>query len=213
MTILDRVKKQRHYFANKGPYSQSYGFSSSLILIWVLEHKEDWIPKNWCFLIVVLEKILGSPLDSGEIKPVHPKGNQSWIFIRRTDAEAEAPILWPPDAKSWLIGKDSDDEKDWRQEEKVVTEDEMVWWHQWVNGHEFEQAPGNGKGQGNLACCSSWRHKNQTWLSKQQQQTMSKKDWYWLDNIHLVKQENAKKMAEGINNILLTDWVVTFSLC
>ena len=106
-----------------------------------------------------LEKTLESPLDSKEIKPVHPKGNQPWIFIGRTDAEAEAPIPWPPDAKSWLIGKDSDAEKNWRQEEKGVTEDEMVGWHHWLNGHEFQQAPGDGEGQGSLACCSPWGHK------------------------------------------------------
>ena len=104
---------------------------------------------------MVLEKILESPLDCNEIKPVNPKGNQSWIFVRRTDAEAEAPILWPPDAKNWLTGKDPDAGKDWRQE-KRTTEDETVGWHHWLNGHEFEQAPGVGDGQGSLACCSPW---------------------------------------------------------
>ena len=110
---------------------------------------------NWCFWTVVLEKTLESPLDSKEIKPVHPKGNQSWIFIGRTAAEAETPILWPPDAKNWLIGKDPDAGKDWRQEEKGMTEDQMVGWHHRLNGHEFEQAPGVD-GQENLACCSPW---------------------------------------------------------
>ena len=115
------VKKQRHYFANKGLSSQSYGFSSSHVQMRELDHKEDWRPKNWCFWTVILEKTLESPLDCKEIKPVNPKGNQPWIFIKRTDAEAEAPILWPPDVKSQLIGKDPDTEKDWRQEEKGVT--------------------------------------------------------------------------------------------
>ena len=110
------IKKQRHYFASKGPYSQSYGFSSSHFQIWELDHKEDWMPKNWCFRTVLLEKTLVNPLASKELKPVNPKGNQPWIFIGRTDAEAEAPILWPPDAKSWFIAKkDPDAGKDWRQ--------------------------------------------------------------------------------------------------
>ena len=151
------IKKQRHYFANKGPSSQSYGFSSSHVWMWELDHKESWVPKNWCFWTVVL-KTLESPLD-WKIKPVNPKGNHSWIFIGRTDTEAEAPILWPPDAKNWLIGKDPDVGKDWLQEEKGTTEDEMVWWHQRLDGHEFEQAPGVGDGQGSLACCNSWGHK------------------------------------------------------
>ena len=112
------IKKQRHYFADKGPSSQSYRFSSSHVWMWELDHNKSWAPKNWCFWIVVLEKTLESPLVCKEIKPVHPKGNQSWIFIGRTDVEAETPLLWPPDAKSWLIGKDPDAGKDWRQEEK-----------------------------------------------------------------------------------------------
>ena len=128
--------KQRHYFTNKGPSSQSYGFSSSHVWMW--DYKENWGPKNWCFWTVVLEKTLDSPLDCKEIQLVHPKGNQSWIFIRRTDAEAETPILWPSDAKKWLIGKDPDAGKDWGQEEKGMTEHEMVGWHYQLNGHEFE---------------------------------------------------------------------------
>ena len=112
------IKKQRHYFASKGPSTQSYGFSSSHIWMWELDHKKDWVLKNWCFQTVVLEKTLKRHLDSKEIKPVHPKGNQPWIFIERTDAEPEAPILWPPDVKSWPTGKDPDAGKDWRQEEK-----------------------------------------------------------------------------------------------
>ena len=115
------IKKQRHYMADRGPSSQSYGFSNSHVWIWELDHKESWALKNWCFWIVVLEKILGSPLDCKEIKPIHPKGDQSWILIGRTDAEAEAPILWSPDAKNWLTGKDPDARKDWKWEEKWMT--------------------------------------------------------------------------------------------
>ena len=157
------VKKQRNYFAHKGPYSQSYGFSSSHVWMWELDHKEDWTLKNWCFWTVVLKKTLESPLDSKEMKPVNPKGNQSWIIIRRTGAET--PILWPPDVKSWLIWKNPDAGKDWRQEEKRMTEDKMCRWHLWLNGHEFEQALGDGKGQGSLVCCSPWGPKSQTRLS------------------------------------------------
>ena len=126
---------------------------------------ESWIVKkaealkNQCFWTVVLEKTLESPLDCREIQPVHPKGNQSWIFIARTDVEAEILILWLPDVKNWLVGKDPNAGKDWRQEEKGMTKDEMVGWHYWLDGHEFEQAPGVHNGQGNLACCSTWDHK------------------------------------------------------
>ena len=126
------------------------------VWIWELDHKESWTPKNSCFWTVVLEKTLESPLDCKEIQPVHPKGSQPWIFIGRTDAEAETPILWPPDMKNWLIWKYPDFGKDWRQEEKGTTEDEMVGWYHRLNGHEFEQAPGAGDGQGGLACCDSW---------------------------------------------------------
>ena len=150
------IKKQRHYFVNKGPYSQSYGFSSGHIWMWELSYKESWPPKNWCFWTVVLEKTSDSPLDCKEIQPVHPKGNQSWIFIERTDAEAETPMLWPPDVKNWLTGKDPVAGKEWRQEEKGMTEDEMVGWYHWLDGHEFEQAPGVGDGQGSLGCCNPW---------------------------------------------------------
>ena len=146
------IKKPRYNFANKGPSSQSYGFSSGHVWMWELDYNEYWALKNWSFWTVVLEKTLESPLDS-KIKPVHPKGNQSWIFIGRTDAEAETPILWPPDVKNWLIWKDPDAGKDWRRE-KGTTEDEMVRWHRWLDGHEFEQTLGVGDGQGSLACCS-----------------------------------------------------------
>ena len=157
MSNLDSiVKKQRHCFANKGLSSQGYGFSSCHAWVWELDSKESWVQKNWCFWTVVLEKTLESPLDRKEIQPVHPKENQSCIFIGRTDAEAETPILWPPDAKSWLIWKDPDAEKNGRWEEKGATEDEIVGWHHWLNGHEFESTPGVGDGQGGLACCSPW---------------------------------------------------------
>ena len=147
------IKKQRHYFADKGLYSQSYGFPSSHVWMWELHHKEGWAPKNWCFWIVVVEKTLESPLDCKEIQPVNPKGNQHCIFIGRT--EAEAPIFWP-NAKSWLIRKDSDAGKDWRQEEKGATEDMMIGWHYRLNGHEFEQTPGKRGGQRSLVCSSPW---------------------------------------------------------
>ena len=159
MTNLDSILKSRHYFANKGPSSRCYGFSSSHVWMWELEHKECWTLKKWYFWTVVLEKTLESPLDCKEIQPIHPKGKQSWIFIGRTDAEAEASILWSPDVKSWLTGKDPDAGKDWRQEEKGTTEDKMAGWDHWLNGHEFEQAPGDGEGQGSLVCCSSWGRK------------------------------------------------------
>jgi len=149
-------KKQRHYFTDKGPSSQSYGFSSSHVWMWKLDHKEGWTLKNWCFWTVVLEKTLESPLDYKEIQPVNSKGNQPWIFIGRTDAETDAPVLWPPEGKSRLIRKDPDAGKDWRQEEKGTTEDEMVGWHHRRHGHEFEQALGYGERQGSPACCSPW---------------------------------------------------------
>ena len=127
--------------------------------MWELDYKEGWMPKNWCFWTVVLEKTLEGPLDCKEIQPVHRKGDQSWVFIGRTDAEAETPILWPPHAKSWLIGKDPDAGKDWGQEEKGMTEDEMVGWHHWLDGHGFGWTPGVGDGQGGLVCCDSWGRK------------------------------------------------------
>ena len=124
--------------------------------MWELDYKESWALKNWCFWAVVLEKTLESPLDYKKIQPVHPKGNQSWMFIGRTDVEAETPILWPPDVKSWLIGKDPDAGKDRGQEEKGTTEDEMVGWHHWLDGHEFGWTPGVGGRRGGLVFCSPW---------------------------------------------------------
>ena len=135
---------------------ESYDFSHSHLWMWELDYKESWAPKNWCFWTVVLEKTLESPLDCKQIQPVHPKGNQSWIVIGRTDVEAETPILWPPDVKNWLIGKDTDAGKAWRQEEKGMTEDKMVGWHHWLDGHEFEQGLEIGDGLGSLVCCSPW---------------------------------------------------------
>ena len=144
---------------DKDPSSQSYGFSSSHIWMWELDYKENWAPKNWCFWTVVLEKTLASPLDCKEIQPVHPKGNQSWLFTGRTDTEAEVPVLLPLDVRRWLTGKDPDAGKDWRRGEKGTTEDEMVGWHHRLDGHEFKQALGVGDGQGRLACYSPWGHK------------------------------------------------------
>ena len=153
------IKKQRHYFSNKGPSSQSYGFSSSHVWMLELDYKESWVPKNWCFWIVVLEKTLESPLDCKDIHPVHSEGDQPWVGIGGTDAKAETPILWPPDAKSWLIWKDPNGGKDWRWEEKGTTENEMVGWHHQLNGREFEYTPGVGDGQGGLEYHSPWRHR------------------------------------------------------
>ena len=132
------IKKERHYFANKGLSSQGYGFTSSYVWMWELEYKEPWVPKNWCFWTVVLEKTLQSPLDCKEIQPVHSKGDQFRVFFGRTDAKAETPILWPLHAKSWLIGKDPDAARDWGQEEKGAIEDEMAGWHHRPDGHQFE---------------------------------------------------------------------------
>ena len=147
------------YFANKAPSSQSYGFSSSHVWMWELDCKESWVLKNWCFWTVVLKKTLESPLDFKEIQPLHLKGDQSWVFIGRTDVEAETPVLWPPHAKSWLIGKDSNAGRNWGQVEKGTTEDEMAGWHHWLDGRESEWTPGVGDGQGGLVCCYSWGRK------------------------------------------------------
>ena len=155
----DQHRQQRYYFSKKRSVYSSYSFSSSHVWMSELDYKESWVLKYWYFWTVVLEKTLESPLDCKEIQPVHPKGNQSWIFIGRTDAEAEIPIIWPTDGKIWLIWKDPDAGKDWRQEGKGTTENELVGGHHQLDGHELEQAPGVGDGQGSLACCSPWGHK------------------------------------------------------
>ena len=139
--------------------SQGYGFSNGHVWMWELDCEEGWVPKNWCFWTVVLEKTLESPLDYKEIQPVHSEGDQPWDFFGRNDAKAEAPVLWTPHAKSWLIGKDSDAGRDWGQEEKGTTEDEMAGWHHGLDGRESEWTLGLGDGQGGLACCDSWGRK------------------------------------------------------
>ena len=163
------IKKQRHYFVVRGPSSQSYGFSSSHVWMWKLDHKEGWVPKNWCFELWCWRRLLRVPWTAR-------RSNQSILkeiklLIRRTDAEAEAPLLCPPDAKNWRIGKDPAAGKDWRQDEKGTTEDEMIGWQNWFNGHEFEQAPGASEGQGSLACCSAWRCRvGHDWAAEQQKE-------------------------------------------
>ena len=149
------ITKQRQYFANKSPSSQSYSFSV-VVFMWELGYKESWAPKNWCVWTVVLEKSLETPLDCKEIQPVHSKGGQSWVLFGRTDVEAETSILWPPHVKSGLMGKDCEAGRDWGQEEKGMTEDEMAGWHHHLDGHEFGWNTGIGYGQRGLACCNSW---------------------------------------------------------
>ena len=161
--------------------------------MWELDHKESWVPKNWCFWTVVLEKTLESPLDGKEIKPVNPKGNQSWIFIGRTDAEA--PILWPPDAKKWVIGKDPDVGKDWRQEEKGMTENELVGWHHWLHGHEFEQALGVGDGQGSQVCCSPWGRKDSDTTERLNWTEMGS----WKKYLHVTAKRAVKKREHKVS--------------
>ena len=171
MTNLDSIFKSRD-ITLPTKVRLINGFSSGHVWMWELECEESWVLKNWCFWTVVLEKTLESPLECKEIQPVHPKGNQSWIFIGRTDVEVETPILWPSDAKNWLIWKDPDAGQDWRWEEKGMTEDEMVVWHHQLNGYEFEQTPGDSEGQGSLACCSprgrkeSDRTERQNWTDR-----------------------------------------------
>ena len=159
MTNLNSILKSRDItLPTKVCIVKALVFSSSRVWMWELDYKENWAPKNWCFWTVLLEKTLESPLDCKEIQPVHPIGDQSWVFTGRTDVEAETPILWPPDANCWLIWKDPDAGKDWGQEEKGMREDEMVGWNHWLNGHGFGWTPGVGDGQGGLACCGPWGH-------------------------------------------------------
>ena len=164
------------YFANKGPSSQGYGFSSGHVWMWVLDCEESWAPKNWCFWTVVLEKTLESPLDCKEIQPVHSKGDQSWVFFGRNDAKAETLVLWPPHAKNWLIGKDPDAGRDWGQE-KGTTQDEMAGLHHGLDGRESEWTPGVGDGQGGLACCDSWDRKESD-MTERLNWTELKVIWY-----------------------------------
>ena len=174
-----------HYVTSYFYLGYSYGFSSSHVWIWELDYKEIWVMKIWCFWTVVLEKTLESPVDCKEIQPVHCKENQSCVYIGRTDVEAETPIFWPPDVKSWLIWKDPDARKDWGQEEKGTIEYEMVRWHHWLNGCEFVQALGVGDGQGGLACYGSWGRKEldtTEWLNWTELNVFSSKVyfvWYY----------------------------------
>jgi len=155
--IKDKMHQLRKdFFEPKGPSSQGYGFSSGHVWMWELDCEESWALKNWCFWTVVLEKSLESPLDCKEIQPVHPKGDQPWVFFGRNHTKAETAVLWPPHAKSWLIGKDSDAGRNWGQEEKGTTEDEMAGWHHWLDGHGFGWTLGVGDGQEGLAFCDSW---------------------------------------------------------
>ena len=159
MTFLDSIFKSRDItLTTKVHLVKAVVFP---VVMWMceLDYKECWALKNWCLWTVVLEKTLESPLDCKEVQPVHPKGDQSWVFIGRTDVVAETPILWPPHVKSWLIGKDPDAGRDWGQEEKEITEDEMAGWHHRLDAHEFGWTPGVGDGEGGLACCDSWGRK------------------------------------------------------
>ena len=178
------IEKQRHYFANKGPSIQGYGFSSGHVWMWELNCEESWAPKNWCFWTVVLEKTLESPLDCKEIQPVHPKADQSWVFIGRTDAKADTPVLWLLHAKSWLIGKDSDAGRDWGQEEKGTTEDEMAGWHHQLDGHEFEWTPGLVMDREAWHAAIHGVAKSQTWLS----------NWTELNWIHNILPVNSNNL-------------------
>ena len=173
--------------------------SSGHVWVWELDCEESWVLKNWFFWTVALEKTLQSPLDCKEIQPVYPKGDQSWVFIGRTDAEAETPILWPPHAKSWLIGKDSDAGRDWGQEEKGMTEDEMAGWHHWLDGHKSGWTLGVGDGQGGLACCNLWDHKESDtteWLNWKKKDTLNTEE----------------KRTRLTTNILLEKSIVWFHL-
>ena len=156
MTNLDSIFKSRDITLLTKVHLVKAMVFPVVVWMWELACEESWVPKNWCFWTVVLEKTLESPLDCREIQPVHPKGDQSWVFFGRNNAKAKTPILWPPHAKSWLIGKDSDAGRDWGLEEKGMTEDEMAGWHHRLDGREFQWSPGVGDGQGGLACCNSW---------------------------------------------------------
>ena len=179
MTNLDSIWKSRDITLPTSMSSQSYGFSSSHVWMWELDHKEGWASKNWYFWMVVVEKILESPLDCKKIQPINPKGNQLWIFVGRADAKAEAPLCWPPDVKSRFIWKDPDAGKDLRQEEKEMTKDEVVGWHHKHNGHEFEQLWEIGKDEEAWPAAVHGVTKNWIWLS----------DWTATDKQMLVKKQ------------------------
>ena len=172
---LDSILKSRDITL---PTKVLLGKAISQVWMWELDYKESWAPKSWCIWTLVLKKTLESPLDCKEIQPVHPKGDQSWMFIGRSDGEAEIPILWPPDVETWLIWKDPDAGKDWGKEEKGTTEDQMVGWHHWLNGHGFGWTPGVGDGQGSLACCGSWGHKES---GTTEQLNWTEKTYYYWD--------------------------------
>ena len=178
MTNLDSMFKSRDItLPTKICLVKAMVFPSSHVWMWELDYKESWARKNWCFWTVVLEKTLESPLDCKEIQPVHSKGDQPWDIFGRNDAKAETPVLWPPHAKSWLIGKDSDAVRDWGQEEKGMTEDEMAGWHHWLHGHEFEWTLGVGDGQGGLACCDSWGRKESDTTEQLNWTELKKERW------------------------------------
>ena len=183
MTKLDSIFKSRDItLPTKVHLVKAMVFPVVMYGMWELDCEESWAPKNWCFWIVVLEKTLESPLNCKEIQPVHPKGDQSWMFIGRTDTKAETPILWPPHVKSWLIGKNPDPGRDWGQEQKLMAEDEMAGWHHWLDGHEFEWTLGVSDGQWGLACCDSWGRK-ETQLSDW---TDFLTDWYSYSYCHFL---------------------------
>ena len=177
---------ESNHQTSKGPSSQGYGFSSGHVWMWELNCEESWAPKNWCFWTVVLEKTLASPLDCKEIQPDHSEGDQPWDFFGKNDAKAETPVLWPPHAKSWLIGKDSDAGRDWGQEQKGTTEDEMAGWHHQLDGRESEWTPGVGNGQGGLACCDSWGRKKSD--------TTEQLNWTEYDVRYMPKKKEQKVM-------------------
>ena len=187
------IKKQRHYFVNKVPSSQGYGFSSSPVWMRQLGYKESWVLKNWCFWTMVLEKILESPLDYKEISPgCSLEGDQPWDFFGRNDTKAETPVLWPPHVKNWLTGKDTDAGRDWGQEEKRTTEDEMAGWRHQLDGHEFEWTLGVGDGQGGLACCNSWGCKKSD-MTEQLNWTKLRLDSLILFSINMFKRKRSMK--------------------
>ena len=188
MTNLDSIFKSRDItLPTKVHLVKGYGSSSGHVWMWELDCEESWVPMNWCLWTVVLEKTLESLLDCKEIQQVHSKGDQFWVFFGRTDVKPETPILCLPHAKSWLIGKDPDSGRDWGQEEKGTTEDEMAGWHHRLNGHEFEWTPGIGDGQGGLACCSPWGHK--------ESETTERLNWIELTEVLLEKWSRIKRIG------------------